>query len=216
MKGEDYFGNFLFNMESDEYRITAEAKSRFQRWSAGDKAAIDPNLRSAVFMINVSEGGRTEFEKVLEEYLTTDSVDGKEIALSALGRTKDETLVREYLDLIFSEKVNVQDIHTGAASLAANSKVRHLSWEYMKTNWSTVSGKLAANRVVAERFIRLALSKYADESVADDIKSFFKDKDTGAYDRALVIVDDSIRTSARYKVRDEKLLLEWLQAHGYA
>lgn len=197
--------------------IIAEAKRRFELWSSGkDRNTIHPNLRSAIFSINISEGGRKEYDAVKEEYLKTDSVDGKEICLASLGRTKDPELVRDYLDFVFSDRVAIQDVHSGAVSLAANSRMRHLLWEYMKDNWKSVEARLSANNVVFERFIRMGLSKFADHAIREDILAFFKDKDTSAYDRALVIVSDSIRTNAQYKERDEKLVLEWLQAHGYA
>ncbi|PLN77093.1 putative aminopeptidase [Aspergillus taichungensis] len=197
--------------------IVAEAKRRFDLWATGkDKSALHANLRSAIFGIAISEGGHEEYNAVKEEYFKTDSIDGKEICLAALGRTKKPELVNDYLNFVFSDKVAVQDVHNGAVSLAANSKVRGLLWEYIKNNWSTVETRLSANNVVFERFVRMGLSKFADHSIADDIASFFQNKDTSAYDRALVIVSDSIRTNARYKERDEKLVLEWLAAHGYA
>lgn len=123
--------------------------------------------------------------------------------------------MKEYLDFVFSDKVAVQDIHNGAVSLAGNAKVRHLLWDYIKSNWASVEARLSSNNVVFERFIRMGLSKFADHQVGDDIASFFKTKDTGAYDRALVIVGDNIRTNASYKERDQALVLEWLQAHKY-
>lgn len=143
-------------------------------------------------------------------------MDGKEICLTSLGRTKDPVLANEYLDLIFSDEVAVQDMHSGAESLNRNPKVRPLLWEYMKNNWKRVSARLSSNNVVFERFVRLGLSGLADDSLASEITAFFEDKDTGAYDRALVIVCDSIHTDAHYKTRDEASLLEWLQVHGYA
>lgn len=143
-------------------------------------------------------------------------MDGKEICLAAMGRTKDPTLVQDYLDFVFSDKVAVQDVHGGAVSLAANSKVRHLLWDYMKKNWTAVETKLSHNNVVFERFVRMGLSKFADHQIGEDIAAFFKGKNTSAYDRALVIVADNIRTNATYKERDEALVVEWLQAHGYA
>lgn len=195
----------------------AEAKRRFDLWATGqDKSAVHTNLRLAIFGLNVSEGGRKEYDAVKEEYLRTDSVDGKEICLAAMGRTKDPILVKEYLDFVFSEKVAIQDLHGGAVSLAANSKVRHLLWEYIKTNWNAVETRLSSNNVVFERFVRMGLSKFADHQIGDDIGNFFKDKDTAAYDRALVIVSDNIRTNASYKERDEAQVLEWLRSHGYA
>lgn len=218
MKGES---PFILTAAAQKQVLTmssfvAEAKRRFDLWATGqDKSAVHTNLRSAIFSLNVSEGGREEFEAVKEEYLRTDSVDGKEICLAAMGRTKDPALVQDYLDFVFSDKVAIQDAHSGALSLAANSKVRHLLWEYMKTNWASVEARLSSNNVVFERFVRMGLSKFADHKIGDDIASFFKGKDTGAYDRALVIVSDNIRTNASYKERDEKVTLEWLQAHGY-
>ncbi|KAL4949935.1 peptidase family M1-domain-containing protein [Aspergillus filifer] len=196
--------------------ITSEAKKRFDLWAtANDKNAIHTNLRSTIFNIAVSEGTRAEYDSVKDEYLRTDSVDGKEICLSALGRTKDAALVDDYLDFVFSDKVAIQDVHNGAVSLAANSKVRHLLWEYLKKNWTSVENRLSANNVVFERFVRMGLSKFADHKIGADIASFFQNKDTSAYDRALVIVADSIRTNANYKERDEKQVLKWLQEHGY-
>ncbi|KAL5332209.1 peptidase family M1-domain-containing protein [Aspergillus crustosus] len=197
--------------------IVSEAKRRFDLWaSEKDKGAVHTNLRSTIFSIAVVEGTQAAYGSVKDEYLRTDSVDGKEICLSALGRTKDACLVKDYLDFVFSDKVAIQDIHNGAISLAANSKVRHLLWEYLKKNWDFVETRLSTNNVVFERFVRMGLSKFADHSIGADIASFFENKDTSAYDRALVIVADTIRTNAAYKIRDEKQVLEWLQAHGYA
>ncbi|PWY86328.1 aminopeptidase B [Aspergillus sclerotioniger CBS 115572] len=197
--------------------IISEAKQRFELWKSGsDKDAVHTNLRSVIFGIAISEGGLQEYDAVKQEYLKTDSVDGKEICLGALGRTKDAGLVNNYLDFVFSDKVAIQDVHNGAVSLASNPLTRHLLWDYMKTNWASVEARLSANNVVFERFVRMGLSKFADHGIAADIASFFQDKDTSAYDRALVIVADSIRTNANYKERDENQVLGWLQAHGYA
>ncbi|KAF9883029.1 hypothetical protein FE257_004312 [Aspergillus nanangensis] len=197
-------------------KVITEAKRRFELWASNkDRTAVHTNLRSAIFGITISEGSQNAYESVKQEYLQTDSVDGKEICLAALGRTKDAEQVKNYLDFVFSDKVAIQDVHNGAVSLAANSKVRHLLWEYMKNNWASLETRLSTNNVVFERFVRMGLSKFADHNIAADIASFFHEKDTSAYDRALVIVADSIRTNANYKERDEGLVLEWLQAHGY-
>ncbi|KAI9041713.1 M1 family metallopeptidase [Aspergillus affinis] len=220
---EDYltvqFRKLLIGMAgvAGHERIIAEAKRRFQLWAKGeDKSAIHTNLRSTIFGIAISEGGRDEYMSVKEEYLQTDSVDGKEICLAALGRATSAELVEDYLNFVFSDKVAIQDVHNGAVSLAANSKARHLLWQYMRNNWEMVASRLSANNVVFERFVRMGLSKFADHQIGSDIASFFEKQDTSAYDRALVIVSDSIRTNARYKERDEALILEWLRAHKYA
>jgi aminopeptidase N len=193
--------------------IVTEARRRFQLWASGtDTNAIHPDLRSAILVMNISHGGRTEYEAVKEAYLRTETVDGKEIYLAALGHTKHPDLVKDYLDFIFSDNVAIQDIHVGASSLAADSKL----WAYMKDHWESVLVHLSSNNVVFNRFVQMGLSGYADRSIGEDIESFFKDKDTGPYARGLAVVLDTIQTASRYKERDERPVHEWLKMHGYA
>lgn len=164
----------------------------------------------------MAEGGRREYDIVQNEFQTTDSIDGKEICIASLARTKNPELINEFAEFLFSGKVPTQDIHTGAAGLAANSKARHLFWQFIKANYDRIEAKLTINKVVFERFLRMSLSKFADHATEKDIANFFKDKDQGGIDRGLVIIGDTIRTNANYMERDEKLVLEWLKAHGYA
>lgn len=112
--------------------IVDEAQQRFDRYVSGrEETAIHPNLRSAIFRIAITAGGSPSYEAVKREYLSTTSVDGKEIALQAMGRVQTADLARDYLDFLF-EKVAVQDLHSGALSLAANSNTRSALWEYIK------------------------------------------------------------------------------------
>ena len=169
----------------------------------------------AVFQTVVREGGKSAYEAVLNEYTNTTSIDGKETCLVALGKVQTTDLVRSFLDFQFSDKVALQDVHTGSVSLAANSKVRNVLWQYVKENWDTVSEKLSASPVVIDRYIKTSLSRFASHEIEKDIAAFFKDKDTRAYDRGLVQVSDTVQANAKYKERDEELVLEWLKAHDY-
>lgn len=111
--------------------------------------------------------------------------------------------------------VSVQDVHSGAMALSANGKTRYTLWECIKENWETVHGKLSGNMVVLDRFVRVSLNKFADESVETEIASFFEGRDNRGYDRSLGVISDTIRGNALYYRREERLLLEWLNAKGY-
>ncbi|KAL8952644.1 MAG: hypothetical protein Q9222_001450 [Ikaeria aurantiellina] len=193
-----------------------EAKRRFKRYIAGEQKAIHPSLRLPVFRINVAEGGPEAYEAVRNEYLSTTSIDGKEICLQALGRVQTPNLIKDFLDFQFSDKVKVQDVHSGSIALAANSKARDVLWQYIKDHWSVVHGKLSGNSVVLDRYLKNSLQKFASHEKERDIADFFQDKDTKGFDRGLVQVADTVRGNANYKERDEMLVLEWLQTHGYA
>jgi aminopeptidase N len=193
-----------------------EATQRFKAFNSGDTSAVHPSLRSPIFRVCVTHGGKDAYDAVKKFYLTTTSVDGKEIGLQSLGRVQSPELATEYLDFTFSDRVAVQDRHSAAISLAANSKTRLALWEYIKNNWEDkIFATLSGNIVLLERFLRMALSKHASYEVKQDIEKFFEAKDQSGYNRGLAVVKDTVEGAAKYKERDEELVREWLTAHGY-
>lgn len=197
-------------------RTIAEAKRRFEAYIKGDHQAIHPSLRLAVFSIAIRETGESAYKAVQKEYMNTTSIDGKETCLLALGKVQTTALAEDFLNFQYSDKVAIQDMHTGSISLATNSKVRSALWQYIKQHWETVHKKLSANSVVIDRYLKTTLSKFASHEIERDIAAFFKDKDTKGYDRGLVQVSDSVRANASYRERDEAIAEEWLKAHGFA
>jgi ERAP1-like C-terminal domain len=148
--------------------------------------------------------------------VSTTTIDGKDIALTAMGQIQDNTtLLADLLPFMFTT-VPIGDVHTGAMSLAANRITRAGLWEYIKNNWEMVREKLGGNMVVLDRFLKLSLQKFSDLEVEKDIAAFFKGKNNRGYDRTLAVVSDTIKGRAGYKSRDKGILLEWLTAHGYA
>lgn len=194
-----------------------EALRRFDLYISGeDKSAINPSLRKGVFSIAIKERGESAFKAIQNEYLTTTSIDGKEICLQSLGRVQTPELAQEFLSFIFSDKVAMQDKHSGTIALSSNSKVRIEVWKFVRDNWdSHVHPTLSGNMVVLERFLRFGLNKFADDKVADEIAAFFKGKDTRGYNKGLDVIDDTIRSHAKYRHRDENVVREWLKANGY-
>jgi len=196
--------------------IIAEGKKKFSAWKAGDEKAIHQNLRGVVFNLAIAHGGQEEFEAVKAEFLRTTSVDGKEIAIQALGRSKNYDNALSLLEFVTSDSVPPQDAHSGIIAVAANTETRKAAWEFTKTNWPRVYKRLGGTSVVIDRWIKNGLVNYSDTAIRDDIAEFFKDKDTGSFSRSLVIISDTITGNANYKQRDEAQLLEWLKSHGYA
>ncbi|QSZ33763.1 hypothetical protein DSL72_005334 [Monilinia vaccinii-corymbosi] len=195
--------------------IIAEAKRRFDLYTSGkDKSAIHPSLRTAIFGLSVRYGGKSEYDALKKEYRETTSIDGKEITLRAMGRVQTPELIADYFEFLFKE-VATQDVHTGAAALAANTKTRYQLWQYIQNNFEPVKERLSANMVVFDRFIKVSLASFSDDDVNKQIEKFFENKDNRGYDRSLAIISDTIRGRAALKARDRKVILEWLQANSY-
>lgn len=197
-------------------QVVAEAQRQFQAFLDGDAKAIHPSLRAAVYKISIKNGGEAAYKAVQKEFLTTKSIDGREITLQAMGQVQSQELANDYLKFAFGGNVPIQDLHSVGASLGNNSKVRETVWQYIKAEWPAIREKLGGNMVVLERFLRTSLQKFADAGVERDITTFFSDKDTTGYDRGLAVVADTIIGNARYRERDVENTREWLKSHGYA
>lgn len=195
--------------------VIAEARKRFADYISGSGGG-HPSLRSPVFRVTVAAGGDAELEQVLAFYSATTLVDGREVALQAMGSVGTEERARKVLDHAFSDAVAVQDKHSAPSALSGNGKVRAVIWPYVKEHWEgKVLPQLSGNMVVLERFLKSALNKYASVEVERDIAAFFKDKDCKGFDRGLAVVQDTIVGAAKYKERDTENLREYLKANGY-
>ncbi|KAK4938387.1 hypothetical protein LTR10_021186 [Elasticomyces elasticus] len=196
--------------------IIAEGKKKFSAWKSGDEKAIHQNLRSVVFNLAVSNGGQEEYNVIKEEFRKLTAVDGKEICIQALGRSKNPDHAWDLLEFVTSEEVPPQDAHGGIVAVSSNNETRPVAWEFTKKCWDRVDKRLGVSGIVIDRWLKMGLPKFSDTAIRDDIANFFKDKETGRYSRSLVIASDTITANAAYKERDAAQLLEWLKAHGYA
>ncbi|KAK5462404.1 hypothetical protein LTS15_002116 [Exophiala xenobiotica] len=196
--------------------IIEEGQKRFAAWKAGDEKAVHQNLRSVIFNLAIANGGQEEYDALKAEFKKTTTVDGKEICIQALGRAKNAELAWDLLEFVISEEVPTQDSHGGVVAVSNNNETRTVAWDFTKKNWERVEKRLGGTGIVIDRWIKMGLPKFSDIAIRDDIAEFFKDKNTAAFNRSLVIVSDAITGNANYKQRDEAQLLEWLKAHGYA
>ena len=165
--------------------------------------------------MSVGNGGRSEYDTVKQEYISSTSVNDKEACLQALSRSKDRELARDFLEFVTSEAVPIQDSHHGANGISTNNYTRDEIWDFTKTEWKRLNDRLGVSKICLDRWMKMGLDHFASNEIERDIAEFFEDKDTRGFDRALVVISDTIKSNASYQARDEGLVLEWLEAHGY-
>ena len=127
----------ILSVCSVDFSVKEEAERRFKAWIGGDQVALPPSLRRVVFGIVLGQENTSmaDYEAVLEMYTTSQSADGKEIALASIGHVTDPHLVKRTMDIVLSGEIAAQDIHGPCNSLAMNVKTRDLWWETLKDHW---------------------------------------------------------------------------------
>lgn len=195
------------------------AKEKFAQWKAGDKKAIHPSLRSAVFIAGLkSEDDELAeaYEAIFQEVVNPSTVDAAEIALAALGQVRDAQYIARGLTYILSSEVASQDTHSIVGSLASNPMGRWATWKYFETNWEAIHKKFSPNMVLLDRLVRVTLQLFSSKKAYDEIEAFYKDKDTHGFERSLGQALDTIKANTQWIERDAGVVKSWLHSSNYA
>ncbi|KIW37598.1 uncharacterized protein PV06_10241 [Exophiala oligosperma] len=200
---------------ADDEEVLGQVKNRFQEWKNGGAHSINRNLQSPIFGISVAIGGEREYLDVKAEYIRNQSIDGREICIAAMGRTKITAMARDFLDFTFmsEDHIPLQNIHFVAIALA-NGPCSSVLWEYVKENWDTVYKRLSVNGVALNLFIESGLCCFDDLDVESDIAEFFAARNVPGIEHPLQVVSDNIKMNAAYKARAASEIRPWLQANG--
>ena len=194
----------------------AAARARFTSFTAGDAAALPPDLRAAVFKAVLARGGRAEFEALLGIYNGAEQQELRIAALQALGAAADPALVRRALEFnLHGGSVRSQDLMYVVASAAANAKGRRVAWDYLREQWDDIKARLDGGGFLLTRLVSLSTAGLASEADAADVEAFFAARGTASMQRTVAQSVEKIRAAAAWLRRDAADVAAWLEAQGY-
>ncbi|KAF2196759.1 hypothetical protein GQ43DRAFT_382549 [Delitschia confertaspora ATCC 74209] len=214
---EQQFKGMMFGtagVAKDETIVKA-AFDMFNKFKNGDSSAIHPNLRGSVYALVLSNGGKDEYEVVLNEALNANTSDERNTAMRALGRAKNPELIKRTLDLPLSEHVKGQDIYLPISGLRTHPEGIKALWSWMKDNWAELEKRLFPGLTMLSSVVSICTSSFTHEEHMKDIEKFFAGKSTKGFDRALAQSCDAIRAKSAWIKRDSEDIKTWLKEHRY-
>ncbi|KAF3934015.1 Laeverin [Dactylella cylindrospora] len=200
---------------SDDEIVVKAAQDMFAKFAAGDKAAIHPNLRSSVYAIALKNGGRKEWEFVLNAYHTGANSDERNTALRALGRSRDPQCIKDTLALSLSSDVKEQDIYLPLAGLRGHPEGIIALWTWAKQSWDVLEKKLPPGLGMLGSIVQIVTSSFTSQAQIDDINKFFGERSTKGFDKGLAQALDAVSAKAKWLDRDKEDVKAWLKAEGY-
>lgn len=197
-------------------KVISAAKEMFNKFQGGDRSAIHPNLRGAVWNIVLYNGGAEEYNFILNEVKTAPTSDEKNDALRSLGRAKSPELIQRTLDLALSDVVKTQDIYLPLAGLRTSPEGVNALWKWLTSNYDAITAKLPPSFSMLGTVVQLCASGYTKHEHVKLIEDFFKDKSTKGFDRTLAQALDAVRARANWVERDGEDVKTWLKDNGYS
>jgi aminopeptidase 2 len=88
-------------------------------------------------------------------------------------------------------------------------------WDFLKANLDAISAKLGSGMDALGPLISQVVTPLAREDFMEDIKQFFKDKDTKAFNQKLKQALDAMAVRLEWVRRDGDDVEDWLKSKGY-
>lgn len=139
----------------------------------------------------------------------TSSVGEREVLIRALCCIECEELLPDLFNFILTA-IPAQDIHIAATVLGSNLRMRKAFWNLIRLNFTAVTAAMKGNITLIGRFLKGALENTVEDNMAEEIDSFFREKDIRGYDRILKNIQDVVSARLLYKKRDADNIKGWL------
>lgn len=199
--------------------VIKEFQSRFRRYLDGDTRAIHPNMRSVIYASVVRNGGREEYESILQLYQKHTIADQKLAALGALGASKDAQVIKSCLELSLKEDiVRAQDIIYIYRSSSLNENARRSLWKFTKDNWQFFRNRYAVGGGISllGRIVDNSASGFTSEEDAKDFEQFFSENSLPSIARSIEQTLERIRSNKDWLEYSKEDAAKWLKSHVLA
>ena len=150
---------------------------------AGKIDAIKPEIRGAVYMIALENGGEAEYEYLLERYHSAPTTDERNTALRTLGYAKQPHLIERTLKLAAEAGgsgeggVKLQDIYLPLSGLRAHPEGINARWQWMTENWKLLQEKLPAGLNMLSAVVQICCGAFTTREQKQMVEKFFERED---------------------------------------
>lgn len=196
-------------------KIVAASKDMFEKFSSGDREAINPNIRGSVYSMALQHGGEREYEVIYNEFKTAKVAEERNTALRSLGRAEKPELIQRTLKLALSDEVRTQDIYMPLGGLRGHAAGIEGLWQAMQENWETLVERLPPGLSLLGSIVSICTSGFTHETQKKEVEDFFGKKSTKGFDQTLAQSMDVVSAKIKWLERDGEPVEKWLKENGY-
>ncbi len=190
----------------------AEARTRFDKYVAGDLTAVPADLKGAVFASVLRQGGMAEFEQLKVLYKAADSALEESLVLGAMGASKEKEIIIAALGFNMTDAVRKQDGAAIVGSSASSKNGKRVVWDWVRENWDAVEAKFGGGGVSSglTRIIGASCAGLGSEADAKSIEEFYLPKKIEGAERTVSQAAEAVRARAARVERDAEVVRMWL------
>jgi puromycin-sensitive aminopeptidase len=192
-----------------EAGTTAEGRARLDRWLAGDRAALEPNLHDATVAMTARSGDAARFEALRALFRKETDPAFRRRWLLALAAFEDPALAARGIDLACGEEVPLQDTSSFAAALLGNRTAREPYWARLRSDWDRVHERLRSAPMLLRRVVE-AIGSLVERRHLEEAQAFLGAHPIDEARQATAQTLERMRQDVELRERTQRAIGAWL------
>jgi len=192
-----------------EPQVIAEARDRLDRWIAGDRAALEPNLHEAAVALVARDGDAARFDGFLALFVKETDPTFRRRYLLALALFEEPALAARGVDFAFSDEVPLQDTASFIATILANRSARELGWARLRSRWGALKSRLAAAPMLMRRVVE-GIGALVERRQLEESEAFLAAHPLEEARQAIAQTLERLRQDVELRERTQGAIGQWL------
>jgi puromycin-sensitive aminopeptidase len=194
-----------------EPSVMAEARDRLDRWIAGDRGGLEPNLHEAAVALVARDGDAARFDAFLALFVKETDPTFRRRYLLALASFEDPALAARGVDFAFSDEVPLQDTASFIATMLANRSAREVGWARLRSKWGALHSRLAAAPMLMRRVVE-AIGALVERRHLEAAEAFLAAHPLEEARQAIAQTLERLRQDVVLRERTQGAIGRWLVA----
>ncbi len=191
----------------DDPEIIAGCRERFEKYLA-HPTSLSPDLRPAVFAVVGRYADEKTWNRLHELGVKTTSIEEKQNYYNALACATDPKLVKKTLGIALTDELPTSRAIFLVSRVARETGHSDIAWDFAKANMKALLAKTDA--LGANTYAPSLFTFFADDSRADELKTYAKSSLPSASAPEVAKVVDEIQFRAEFKRRLDSQLSDWI------
>jgi puromycin-sensitive aminopeptidase len=194
-----------------EPTVVAEARERLDRWIAGNRAALEPNLHEAAVAMAARDGDAARFEAFRALFASETDPTFRRRYLLALAAFEDPALAARGVELAFTDKVPLQETASFVGAVLSNPSAREMGWARLRSDWERLRARLAGAPMLMRRVVE-AIGALVERRQLEEAEAFLAAHPVEEARQAIAQTLERLRQDVEFRERTQPAIGRWLAA----
>jgi puromycin-sensitive aminopeptidase len=190
--------------------VVGEATARLDRWLAGEREALEPNLHDVAVTLAARSGDRARFEGFRALFRGEKDPAFRRRYLMALGAFEDPALAAEGLEFLYAhDAVPLQDTAFYLGALLGNRTAREPAWARVRGAWEAFYGRIKGAPMLTRRVVE-AMGSLTERRHLEEAEAFLAGHPLEEARQAIAQTLERLRQEVALRERAQPSLSRWL------